>query len=66
MGRELKNIFYELKVVKTKELDECEQELNNGNHNYIVKKALFYYKHSLLENLEMYDLYLDHNKEMTL
>ncbi|MFF2446416.1 hypothetical protein ACFVSW_04865 [Neobacillus sp. NPDC058068] len=58
MGRELGNIFYELSLVKNKELADCEQELNSGNHSTIVKKALVIYKHSLLEDLEMYDRYL--------
>ncbi|WHY77365.1 hypothetical protein QNH20_25415 [Neobacillus sp. WH10] len=66
MGRELGSIFYELKLVKNKELGECDQELNYGNHNHIVKKALLMYKHGLLENLEMYDHYLDSNKETIL
>ncbi|MFK9094247.1 hypothetical protein [Bacillus salipaludis] len=63
MGRELGSIFHELKLVKNKQLDECERELNDGNYNNVVKKALVVYKHSLLENLEMYDHYLDNHKE---
>ncbi|MFJ7729691.1 hypothetical protein ACIQXV_26765 [Neobacillus sp. NPDC097160] len=63
MGRELGSIFNELILVKNRELDECERELNDGKYNNVVKKALLAYKHSLLENLEMYDHYLDNNKE---
>ncbi|MGG1677825.1 hypothetical protein ACIFOT_18975 [Neobacillus sp. NRS-1170] len=59
MGRELGNIFNELKLVKNRELDECNAELSNENYSSIVKKALLAYKHELLENLEMYDHYLD-------
>lgn len=59
MGRELGNIFNELKLVKNKELEECNLELLNENYSHMVKKALLAYKHELLENLEMYDHYLD-------
>lgn len=61
MGRELGSIFNELSLVKNKELADCEQELNCGNHSTIVKKALLVYKHNLLEDLEMYDRYLVNN-----
>ncbi|MGG3466151.1 hypothetical protein ABES02_00985 [Neobacillus pocheonensis] len=62
MGRELGSIFNELKIVKDQELDECNKELTNENYSHIVKKALLAYKHELLENLEMYDHYLDHKR----
>lgn len=66
MGRELGSIFNDLRVVKNKELDECNYELTNGDYSHIVQKALLAYKHGLLENLEMYDHYLDHKKETIL
>jgi hypothetical protein len=60
--RSLGHIFNDLIVVKAKDLEECNRELDNGNHNSIVRKALLIYKHELLECLEMYDHYLM-NKE---
>ncbi len=59
MGRDLESIFLELKLVKEKELEECNKELTSRNYNSVVTKALIMYKHELLESLEMYDLYLD-------
>jgi len=59
MGRDLESIYRELKVVKTKELEECNKELNCPDYNSLVRKALLTYKHDLLESLEMYDLYLE-------
>ena len=59
MGRDLESIFRELTIVKTKELEDCNQELTNPDYNSVVKKALLVYKHGLLESLEMYDLYLE-------
>ncbi|MBT2724495.1 hypothetical protein [Bacillus sp. ISL-46] len=61
-NRSLTHIYNDLIVVKTKDLEECNQELDTGNHNQIVRKALLTYKHELLECLEKYDQYLM-NKE---
>jgi len=63
MGRDLGSIFKELALVKTKELEVCNIELENENYNNTVKKALVTYKHELLQNLEMYDHYLENAKE---
>lgn len=63
MGRDLGSIFKELTLVKTKELEVCNIELENENYNNTVKKALVTYKHELLQNLEMYDHYLENAKE---
>ncbi len=63
MGRDLGSIYHDLIVIKTKELQKCNQELTNENHSPIVQKALLAYKHELLECLEMYDHYLDNNKK---
>ncbi|MCM2535786.1 hypothetical protein NDK43_30295 [Neobacillus pocheonensis] len=59
MGRDLGSIYNELTVIKMKDLEECNKELNEGNHSSIIKKALITYKSELLESLEMYDHYLD-------
>ncbi|PLS01422.1 hypothetical protein [Neobacillus cucumis] len=64
MGRDLGSIFMELKELKTKELEECNKELNITDYNSVVKKALMIYKHDLLESLEMYDLYLDQKETL--
>jgi hypothetical protein len=64
MGRDLESICMELKLVKNKELEECNKELTNSNYNKVVRKALLVYKHELLESLELYDHYLE--KEMIL
>ncbi|TWE01087.1 hypothetical protein FB550_106141 [Neobacillus bataviensis] len=66
MGRDLESIFRELKIVKSKELEECNMELDSKNNNLVVKKALLAYKHELLECLEMYDLYLDKKETLLL
>jgi len=66
MGRDLESIFRELKIVKSKELEECNMELDSKNNNLVVKKALLVYKHELLECLEMYDLYLDKKETLLL
>jgi hypothetical protein len=63
MGRDLGSIYHDLIVIKTKELQTCNQELTKENHSPIVQKALLAFKHELLESLEMYDRYLDNNKE---
>jgi hypothetical protein len=59
MGRDLESIFRELIIVKTKELEDCNKELTNTDYNSVVRKALLVYKHGLLENLELYDHYLE-------
>jgi hypothetical protein len=64
MGRDLESICMELRLVKNKELEECNKEITSSNYNKVVKKALLVYKHELLESLEFYDHYLE--KEMTL
>jgi hypothetical protein len=56
--RSLTHIYNDLIVVKTKDLEQCNRELDEGNHNHIIRKALLTYKHELLECLEMYDHYL--------
>jgi hypothetical protein len=54
----LTNIYSELTVIKTLELEKCNNELNNS-HNETVKKALMVYRTELLECLDMYDHYLN-------
>ncbi|MDQ1005446.1 hypothetical protein QFZ28_006024 [Neobacillus niacini] len=45
-NRKLSYIFNHLIVVKTNYLEECNRELDNDNHNSIVRKALLTYKTS--------------------
>ncbi|WP_160725223.1 hypothetical protein [Bacillus sp. USDA818B3_A] len=66
MGRDLESIFTELKIVKNKELEQCTIELNQPDYNDVVRKALFIYKHQLLESLEMYDTYLENRQTMVI
>lgn len=58
MGRETKDLFMDLMNLKTKELAECNQELNQEIHNPVVRKALMTYRSEILECLETYDYYL--------
>ncbi|MEH7418831.1 hypothetical protein V7266_26725 [Neobacillus drentensis] len=66
MERDLESIYRELKIVKSKELEACNIELDSQNNNMVVRKALLVYKHELLECLEMYDLYLDKKETLFL
>lgn len=52
-------MFTELRIVKNKELEECNKELSSGHYNKVVRKALLVYRHELLESLELYDHYLE-------
>ncbi|WP_155928557.1 hypothetical protein [Bacillus sp. UNC41MFS5] len=52
------NIYNELTVIKSMELEKCNHELTN-THNETIKKALMVYRTELLECLEMYNHYLD-------
>ncbi|MFB5198194.1 hypothetical protein ACE198_25550 [Neobacillus sp. KR4-4] len=54
----LTNIYNELTLIKSLELEKCNLELNN-NHNETIRKALMVYRTELLECLEMYNHYLD-------
>ncbi|MCM3117555.1 hypothetical protein M3610_19990 [Neobacillus sp. MER 74] len=54
----LTNMYNELTVIKSLELEKCNLELNN-NHNETIRKALMVYRTELLECLEMYNHYLD-------
>ncbi|WP_180230283.1 hypothetical protein [Bacillus sp. AFS073361] len=54
----LTNMYNELTLIKSLELEKCNLELNN-NHNETIRKALMVYRTELLECLEMYNHYLD-------
>lgn len=58
MSKEIENLFNGLVNMKTKELEECNQELNKEIHNPVVRKALLTYRSEILECLETYDYYL--------
>jgi hypothetical protein len=59
MGADLFNMFSELSEKKTKDLVDCNSELENTNYNSVVRKALLVYKAELQECLETYDYYLN-------
>ncbi|NRD76847.1 hypothetical protein HPT25_04990 [Bacillus sp. BRMEA1] len=57
MSNHLMWIFENLSIVKEQDLEKCNMELENNQHNEIVRKALMVYKSELLDCLEMYDHY---------
>jgi hypothetical protein len=59
MSADLFNMFSELNEKKTKDLEECNRELENESHNSVVRKALLVYKAELLECLDTYNYYLN-------
>jgi hypothetical protein len=59
MSADIFNMFNELSVKKTKDLEDCNQELKNESHNGVVRKALLVYKAELQECLETYNYYLN-------
>lgn len=59
MSADLFSMFSELSVKKTKDLEQCNQELHNQNHNSVVRKALLVYKVELQECLDTYNYYLN-------
>jgi hypothetical protein len=59
MSTDLFNMFSELSEKKTKDLVDCNNELENTNYNHVVRKALLVYKAELQECLETYDYYLN-------
>lgn len=58
MRRDMKDLFMDLMNVKTKELEQCNEELSQEIHNPVIRKALMTYRSELLECLETYDFYL--------
>ena len=61
MSTDLFIMFNELSEKKTKDLVECNNELENTNYNSVIRKALLVYKAELQECLETYDYYLNSN-----
>lgn len=57
--KNLVGIYEDLTDMKTKELEECNKELNKRNHTAVINKALVSYKAELEECLEMYARYLN-------